>query len=42
MTHGSVGLRLRVAGAELIVADIYDRPLSIIHRQLLHYWRGPE
>lgn len=42
LTRGPTGLRLRVAGAELIVADVFDRPLSIIHSQMLRYWRGPD
>jgi len=36
------GLRIVVAGAEILIADIFDRPLAVIHDQLRLYWDGPE
>ena len=33
-------IQLVVGGATLHVADIYDRPLDLIHLQLLAYWGG--
>jgi hypothetical protein len=41
--RGSPGLRglvLMVAGAAILIADVYDRPLSLIHQQICYYWRG--
>jgi hypothetical protein len=40
-SHGisGPGLKLRVEGAEIFVADIYDRPLALIHEKIMHYWR---
>jgi hypothetical protein len=35
---GGHGIILHVAGAAIIVADIYDRPLPLIHQLMLHYW----
>ncbi|HUR54718.1 MAG TPA: hypothetical protein VMZ71_11340, partial [Gemmataceae bacterium] len=39
---GGTGIALRVAGAAVIIADYYDRPLSEIRRCLKHYWGGRE
>jgi hypothetical protein len=33
------GIHLIVAGATITIADIYDRPLALIHERLLAYWR---
>ncbi len=35
-------IQMQVAGAEIPVADIYDRPLAIIHEQIVGYWKEPE
>ena len=32
------GIKLKVAGATIVIADVYDRPLSLIHERLLGYW----
>jgi hypothetical protein len=34
------GIGLEVEAAHFVIADIYDRPLFMIHRQLMKYWRG--
>jgi hypothetical protein len=34
------GIVIRVAGAQIVIADIFDRPLPLIHQLLCHYWRG--
>jgi hypothetical protein len=33
------GILLRVEGATVSIADLYDRPLVIIHQNILQYWR---
>jgi hypothetical protein len=33
------GIRLGVEGATIVIGDLYDRPLAIIHRRILEYWR---
>jgi hypothetical protein len=39
--HGShKGIVLEVEGALIVIADLYDRPLSLIHQQIHYYWRG--
>ena len=40
--HAGTGIGLRVAGAVVLIADYYDRPLSEIRRCLEHYWGGQE
>jgi hypothetical protein len=35
------GIRLKLDGAEVIIADIYNAPLTTIHQQIVRYWRGP-
>src|SRR5713226_3412413 len=41
---GGHGIVLKVAGAMIVIADVYDRPLPLIHQLLLYYWedRGDE
>jgi hypothetical protein len=34
------GIHLIVAGATIVIADLYDRPLSLIYQQLRGYWSG--
>jgi hypothetical protein len=34
------GLTLKVAGADIQLHDVYDRPLQLIYQQLSYYWRG--
>ena len=31
---------LKLAGAEIRLADVYDRPLAVIHQLLLYYYEG--
>lgn len=33
------GITLVVEGARIVIPDIYDRPLSLIHEQILRYWK---
>ncbi|MBI1914913.1 MAG: hypothetical protein HYS12_09285 [Planctomycetes bacterium] len=35
------GILLSFEGAQISIADIYDRPLPIIYRQMRDYWREP-
>jgi hypothetical protein len=30
-----------VAGAQIVLPDIYDAPLTTIHQQMRDYWRRP-
>jgi hypothetical protein len=41
-SSGSIvhGIGLEVEAAHFVIADIYDRPLFMIHGQLMKYWRG--
>jgi hypothetical protein len=34
------GIVLKVAGAVIVIADIYDRPIALIYQNIHHYWRG--
>lgn len=34
------GIVLKVEGAIIVIADLYDRPLALIHQNICHYWRG--
>jgi hypothetical protein len=34
------GIQLVVAGATIVIADVYNRPLAEIHERLCAYWRG--
>ncbi len=36
----SNGLVLKLAGAEIRLADVYDRPLAVIHQLLQYYYEG--
>jgi len=36
------GVLLQVEGATMFIADIYDRPVSVIYQQLCFYWRGEQ
>ncbi len=36
----TTGLVLVVDGAELVVHDIYDRPIASIHQAIRHYWNA--
>jgi hypothetical protein len=38
----SPGLILDVAGASVVIADIYDRPISLIQDRIAAYWQGPD
>lgn len=33
------GILLKIAGADIVIADIYDRPLHIIYERIRNYWR---
>jgi hypothetical protein len=33
-------VELRVEGAQILIRDIYDTPLTEIHRQIEHYWQA--
>jgi len=35
------GILLSFEGAQISIADIYDRPLPLIYKQMRDYWRGP-
>jgi hypothetical protein len=35
---GGHGIVLKVAGAMIVIPDVYDRPLPLIHQLLLYYW----
>ncbi len=39
-SRASQGLMLRVEGADIGIADIYDRPTAMIERLIRLYWRG--
>jgi hypothetical protein len=36
------GIRLTFPGAEVVIADIYDRPLHLIYKQIRSYWKRPD
>jgi hypothetical protein len=36
---GLTGIILHVEGAMIIVADLYDRPIDMIHERILRYWK---
>src|SRR5262249_4134951 len=36
------GIDLVVEGATITIADLYDRPLRLIHARLLAYWQGQD
>jgi hypothetical protein len=31
---------LKVEGAVIVIADVYDRPIALIYQNICHYWRG--
>jgi hypothetical protein len=33
-------IQLKIAGAEIVLGDVYDRPISLIHQLLTHYYEG--
>jgi hypothetical protein len=33
------GILLKFAGAHIVIGDLYDRPLTVIYRTILEYWR---
>ena len=35
------GIVLHFEGARVLIADVYDRPLNLIYKQIRTYWRGP-
>ena len=35
-----LGIELVVEGATIVIADIFDRPLPMIHDRIVAYWRG--
>lgn len=39
---GTVGsILLKVEGAAILIADVYDRPLALIYQHICHYRKGP-
>lgn len=34
------GIILKVEGAVIVIADVYDRPLALIYQNIRHYWQG--
>ncbi len=36
----AAGIVLKVAGAEILIADVYDRPLPLIYQQIQYYWHS--
>lgn len=40
--HGgtAANILLKVEGAAIVIADVYDRPLALIYQNICHYWRG--
>ena len=37
--HAVSGIVLSVAGANIMIADVYDRPLALIHENILNCWQ---
>ncbi len=35
------GIQLKFEGAQVLIADVYDRPLNLIYKQIRGYWREP-
>jgi hypothetical protein len=33
-------LLLKVAGAQILIADLYNRPLTLLYQHIHYYWRG--
>jgi hypothetical protein len=36
------GIQLIIAGAKIGVADVYDRPIALIHKLMMRYWKGEQ
>ena len=34
------GIVLKVEGAVIVIADVYDRPLALIYQNIRYYWKG--
>lgn len=34
----NMGIRIKIAGAEFQIFDLYDRPLFVIYQQMMKYW----
>ena len=34
------GIRLKIAGARVLIEDVYERPLAMIEAKLREYWRN--
>ncbi|HTU90562.1 MAG TPA: hypothetical protein VMF69_10845 [Gemmataceae bacterium] len=34
------GIVIKVEGAIIVIADVYDRPLPLIYQNIRHYWQG--
>jgi hypothetical protein len=39
-TTGQRRIEMRVEGAQIDIMDLYDSPISEIHRQIMHYWEA--
>jgi hypothetical protein len=39
-TTGQRRIEMRVEGAQINIMDLYDSPISEIHRQIMHYWEA--
>jgi hypothetical protein len=35
------GIRINVAGATIVIADVYDSPIQVIHDRITSYWHSP-
>lgn len=44
LAHGTeatpTGIELRMKGVAIDIADIYDRPIQLIHERIMAYWKG--
>jgi hypothetical protein len=38
--HQGAGIVIKVAGALIVILDVYDRPLPLIHQLIRYYWSG--
>jgi hypothetical protein len=36
------GIVLKVEGANIVIVDVYDRPLALIYQNIRHYWQGQQ
>lgn len=39
-TELRAGIRLQIAGAQVLIEDVYERPLALIEAKLREYWRS--